>query len=72
MLQIAAVFQLIGFQGRVLAVEAALDVVAEDEGHAAGAVVGAGAVVHGPPPEFRVEEQCDVVALTQLPDVGHE
>ena len=72
MQQVAAVFQVSRLQGGVLAVEAALDLFADDEGHAAGAVVGAGAVVHGAASELGVEQRYDVVADVVVAQVGHE
>ena len=65
--------QLVFFgQGRVLSVEAAVDLVADDEGGAAGAVVGAGAVVADAPAEFRPDEYDGVVGDAVFVEVGHE
>ena len=59
-------------EGRVRAVDATLDVVADHEGHAAGAMVGPGAVVLDAPAELREEEERRIVACVVLVHVVHE
>ena len=62
----------LGTQGRVLAVEAAVDRAADNEGHAAGAVVSAGAVVLDAPAELGEDEDQRVVGQPVLLQVAGE
>ena len=65
--------QLVAFrQGRVLAVETAVDLVADDEGGTARAVVGSGAVVPDAATELGPDEDDGVVGLAVFLQVGHE
>src|SRR6516162_8658579 len=50
----------------------AFDLLAEYEGHAAGAVIGSGAVVMDTTPELREQQHDDVVGLVVLAQVGEE
>ena len=64
--------QVLGSGGRVFAVLAAPDVLAEDKGRAARAVVGAGAVVMDAASELGEHQQDDVVAHIVGLEVVHE
>ena len=50
----------------------ALDLLAEHKGNAAGAVIGAGAVVMDATAELREQQHDDVVGLVVLAQVGEE
>ena len=56
-----ALIQVTWGQGRIFAVEAALDGISDDEGNATGAVVGARAVVVDPSTELGKQEQDHIV-----------
>ena len=55
--QVAAVLQLVPIQGRILSIDAALHRISHDEGCAAGAVVGARAVIPGAAAELGEQQQ---------------
>ena len=63
---------LAGIEGRVLAVEAALHIIADNQGTPTGTVVGAGTVVPYPTTEFGEYEHGDVVAQVVLVQVVEE
>ena len=67
-----ALGQVLGPQGRISAVMAALDLVADHEGRAAGAVVGAGAVVLDAAAELGEQHHDQVVTGVMLGQVIEE
>ena len=67
-----ALFQVLGAQGRVFAVFAALNGIADQEGHAASAVVGTGAIVVDPAAELGEHQHDDVVSGVILAQVVEE
>ena len=67
-----ALLQLVGFQGRIFAVLSAVDRVANDEGRATGAVVGAGAVVVDPSAELGEHEHYHVIGGVMLFQIVEE
>ena len=71
-LEVLAVQPVAGRDRRVLGVEPALDVLADDEGAAARTVVGTRAVVLHPPPELGEDEDRDLIGGVVLAQVGHK
>src|SRR3954453_2758515 len=51
---------------------ATLDLFAEHEGNAAGAMIGTRAIVLHAPPEFREQQHDDILGLVVLAQIGHE